>query len=770
MSEAVEAARGVVEVALNLWWSWEPTAQALFRALEPGVHEGSLHNPVAVLRAVSGVGQGEWPPHALLDPADRLSVEAIAGALEAKGLVGQAQEVVARFRAYMDGGASAWAKGAGGVTARVAYFSMEFALHASLPIYSGGLGVLAGDHLKAASDLGLSFSAVGLFYHEGYFFQRLEADGAQVAQYPEQDPANLALRLERDAHGQPVMVEVSVGVEAVRACVRRVDVGRIKLYLLDTCVPGNSERAVALTRRLYSGDDAMRIDQEILVGVGGVRALRALGVAPQVWHLNEGHCAFLTLELLRERVAGGESFEAARAQVARRCVFTTHTPVPAGHDRFWRGLVAEHLGWMADALGIGVEALMDLGRANPTAGALRLDLPEPGQEGSHEAHKGAAEAVQVMVEAARRATEGQAPPSDEPLCMTVLALRLSKRANGVSMLHGEVSRQMWSGMWPDRAASDVPIGHVTNGIHLPTWMSPIARAHLAPHLPSGWEARHDEPELWLDAVERMSDAQLWGMRQALKGELMRFVQARHEGRSARLEASGQPRPAPMQWRADALTLGFARRFATYKRATLIFDDLARARRLLGDPERPLQIVFAGKAHPRDVGGQEVIRELVQMSQAEGFAGKVIVLEDYDMIVGQGLVSGVDVWLNNPRRPREASGTSGQKVAVHAGLNLSLQDGWWPEGYDGVNGFAIGDATPPVEPHEQDARDSAALYDALEGQVLPLYYGDRGEDGVPRRWVRRIRAAMGSLVWRFTTQRMVKDYATQFYGPSAVGAP
>ncbi len=785
-NDAVQIAQGFVDVARNLWWSWTPRAQRLFERLDPAAWGESHQSALATIKALH--------PDGTFDTPEDADLAVIAAALSSKGLMEEAAAVVADFKAYI-AAEDCWFKrsgsvGLGGAAGPVAYFSAEFGLHASLPIYSGGLGVLAGDHVKAASDLGLPFVALGLIYRQGYFQQRIDEEGSQQATYPPLDMSTFPGRLVRDKAGSLVVVTMPVGRHALKARIWRVDVGRVPLYLLDTDLPENDARARTITDHLYGGGTDLRIVQEILLGIGGVRAIRALGLDPAVWHLNEGHCAFLSLELLRERVAAGESLEAARAAVIARSIFTTHTPVPAGHDRFDADLVERRLGWMGEALGLSLDGLMALGRVGEVAAQVSLDLPEPvqaseipGEEADGEEVDGeevdgdlaggdlAVEGNGAAPSLEARASRGlKAAPvvvededegeSDEPLCMTVVALRLTRSANGVSMVHGEVSRQMWAAMWGDRAASDVPIGHVTNGIHLQTWCSPIARDHLDPHLPADWMERQDDPELWLDLVDGLTDAQIWAMRRDLKRQLVDFIGDRWGRRASRLLSGGETQGAPA-FDPEVLTIGFARRFATYKRADLLFRDLDRAAALLNDAERPVQIVFAGKAHPKDTGGQALIRRLVEISELPDFLGRVVVLEDYDMIMGRQLVSGVDLWLNNPRKPREASGTSGQKVAIHGGLNLSVLDGWWPEGFDGSNGFAIGDATAPVDPDRQDDRDADALYSALQEQVLPLYY-DRDADGRPRRWIRRVRLAMKTLVGRFTTYRMVKDYTRYFY--------
>jgi starch phosphorylase len=607
----------------------------------------------------------------------------------------------------------------------VAYFSAEFGLHESFPIYSGGLGVLAGDHIKSASDLGLPLVGVGLFYSQGYFRQRIDVSGWQREQYLVTDLGNLPMEPAIGPSGEAVTVRIDTRSGSVSAKVWRVRVGRCDLLLLDSDVDGNSPEDRELTSRLYGGDGRVRIRQELLLGVGGFRALRAMGITPGVLHLNEGHSGFALLEAVRHRMEEeGVTISQAVRAVARDVVFTTHTPVPAGHDRFSEALVEEHLGPLRDALGISLHDLMALGRERP-------DNPH------------------------------------EEFCMTVLGLKLARRANAVSALHGEVSRAMWTGLYPGRAEDDVPIGHVTNGVHVPTWLAPPMARLYDRHLGVGWRQQSGEARIW-DGIEQIDDAELWETHLILKARLIDFVRRR-----AREQGEYRAEPADVATRLskalkpDALTIGFARRFATYKRANLVLADLEVLGRLVNDPKRPVQFVFAGKAHPHDEPGKRMLQEIARMMRDPAFAGKFAFVEDYDINVGRALVQGVDVWLNNPRRPLEASGTSGQKVVLNGGLNLSVLDGWWAEAYDGLNGFAIGEGRTHADMRIHDERDGQDLYRVLRDEVIPLFY-QRDQDGLPRGWIKRMKRTIRTLGWRFNADRMVMDYARKYYVPAAGG--
>jgi starch phosphorylase len=618
------------------------------------------------------------------------------------------------------------ARHAGVLWARpVAYFSAEFGLHESVPIYSGGLGILAGDHIKAASDLGIPLVGVGLYYDQGYFTQRLDVSGYQQEDYRDVDSSLLPLEQARDASGQPITISIDTRRGTLAARVWKLAVGRNTLLLLDSDVEGNQPEDRDLTSRLYGGDDRVRIRQELLLGVGGVKALSALGISPGVVHLNEGHSAFAALELACQRMET-EGIGAAEAlrRISSQIVFTTHTPVPAGHDRFAPHLVDEHLGPLRAAMSMSADELLALGRTNPS---------DP----------------------------------NEGFCMTVLALKLSRRANAVSSLHGQVSRAMWTPLFPGRSEEQVPIGHITNGIHVRTWLAQQMHQLYDRHLGPGWPDRCSEPATW-DAIDGIDDGELWETRQTLKTGLIEAARLRAarcaDERGESLEFIDQVRQSLS---LDALTIGFARRFATYKRANLVLRDLENLVELVNDAKVPIQFVFAGKAHPRDIPGKEVLQEIFQLLRDSRFAGKLLFVEDYDINVGRYLVQGVDVWLNTPRRPLEASGTSGQKVVLNGGLNLSILDGWWAEAYDGHNGFAIGRGETHTSIDRHDARDAEALVKVLREEVIPLYY-DRDSDGLPRRWIARMKRAIRTLGWRFSADRMVTDYVLKAYIPAAGG--
>ncbi len=597
----------------------------------------------------------------------------------------------------------------------VAYFSMEFGIHESLAIYSGGLGVLAGDHLKSASDLGLPLVAVGFFYREGYFTQTLDKDGWQQAAYPKVEPSAQLARAIAPG-GEPLAVEVETRGGVIHADVWEIGVGGVRLFLLDADVERNDPDDRALTHRLYGGDERTRIRQELLLGVGGLRALRAMGIEPGVLHLNEGHCAFAALEEVAARMDRGATYDDAVDAVRGRCVFTTHTPVPAGHDRFVPELLLEHLAPYGQRLGLTPEALLGLGRIDPRS-------------------------------------------EDETFCMTVLALKLADRVNGVSFLHGRVSRAMWERLWPKRSRNEVPIGHITNGVHVPTFMAPQMSELLDRHLGAGWQTTQHERSTWAPAFELPTEA-LTTIRRTLKDELIAKVRTRaSEEARARGESDEVVAALGQAIDPNALLIGFARRFATYKRAALILRDREQLVKLVNDPDHPVCLVFAGKAHPKDEGGKKLLKLVFEASRDPQLLGKVILLSGYDLGLGRALTRGVDLWLNNPRRPKEASGTSGQKVVFNGGLNLSVLDGWWAEAYDGSNGFAIGEGDVHQDAGLQDRLDREALWMALEEEVLPCW---RDQEA----WTTRVRRSMATLGWRFNAQRMVRDYAVGAYLPAA----
>jgi starch phosphorylase len=679
---------------------------ALFRDLGPARWRQLSHNPIALL--------AELPPEQLEQRADELVLRS------------QINYAYRRLQEYLAADATWGATHAGVLRARpVAYFSAEFGLHESLPVYSGGLGVLAGDHIKSASDLDVPLVGVGLLYSHGYFLQRLDRDGWQREESLTVDMAHLPLEPALGPDGAPLTVVVETRAGGLAARIWRLRVGRCVLLLLDSDVQGNSPEDRELTAHLYGGDSRARIRQELLLGVGGVRALAALGVDPGVFHLNEGHSAFAPLEVVRRRMhADGVGLEEAVRDVAGQTVFTTHTPIAAGHDRFGPDLVEEHLGPLREALRLSHERLMGLGRV------------DPGNPG-------------------------------EAFCMTVLALKLSRRANAVSALHGRVTRGMWAGLWRGRSEEEVPIGHITNGVHVSSWLAPAMHELYGRHLGPAWQQRSSDPATWA-GVAGIDDGELWETHQVLKGRLLAFVRRRA---ARQCERRGEPpdavEEAGQALSLEALTIGFARRFATYKRCTLILRDRERLARLVSDPVLPVQLVFAGKAHPHDEPGKQMLREVARLSVDPRLAGRVVFVEDYDIDVARHLVQGVDVWLNNPRRPLEACGTSGQKVVLNGGLNLSVPDGWWAEAYDGSNGFTIGRGDTHASAEVQDARDAEALYQALERVVIPLYY-DRDFDGLPRAWIARMKRAIRTLGWRFHSDRMVVDYVRRCYLPAAGG--
>jgi len=608
-----------------------------------------------------------------------------------------------------------------GVDQPVAYFSAEFGLHGSLPIYSGGLGVLSGDHCKEVSDVGLPFVGVGFIYPQGYFRQFIPPDGWQEAIYDTLNFDQAPLHPVLDAGGNRLTVQVMLRGTPIYMQVWQVRVGRVNIYLMDTNVSQNSPWDRDLSARLYGGDQETRIRQEMVLGLGGVRVLYALGIEPSAWHMNEGHSAFLVLERLRALVQGGSNLEEAVARVRSTTLFTTHTPVPAGHDAFPFHLIDEYFGRFWQEMGLSREQFLALGEYSG-----RFN-------------------------------------------MTVLALRLSGRSNGVSQLHGEVSRRMWQPVWPERSVEEVPIAAITNGVHVPSWISTPLKGLFAEYVDPDWEVRHDDQTLW-ERLDEIPDEILWAAHRQLKEKLLAFVDARTRARwrGGQMVAS-QVLASGTLLEPEALTIGFARRFATYKRATLIFRDVQRLLRLLHAEHRPVQIVFAGKAHPADGGGKQFIQEVYQFAQEPEFGGRIAFLEDYDLHMARFLVQGVDVWLNSPRRPNEASGTSGMKAAMNGVPNLSVLDGWWPEAYHpaqggrAANGWAFGEVQYD-DWETQDEIDSQALYRLLEEQVVPLYY-DRDAAGVPRGWVRVMKEAMRTSIAAFSMRRMVKEYVEQMYLPA-----
>jgi starch phosphorylase len=693
-------------LARNLWWSWDHDAVSLFRDLDPVRWRQLNQNPVSLL--------AEFP---------LAKLESRAAELVLHSRINYAYR---RLQEYLQTDRT-WGTRHAGVLRPlpVAYFSAEFGIHESLPVYSGGLGVLSGDHIKSASDLAIPLVGVGLFYGQGYFRQRLDRDGWQQEEYLETDPTQLPLEAAIGKNGRPVVVQIETRSGSIHAKVWRVEVGRCDLFLLDSDVEDNTPDDRKLTSRLYGGNARTRIRQELLLGIGGFRALTAMGITPGVLHLNEGHSGFAVLEAIRTRMEEeGIGFDSAVPRVSREVVFTTHTPVPAGHDRFDAELIEEHLGPLREKLGLSQESLMGLGRERP---------------GNQQ----------------------------ETFCMTVLGLRVSRRANAVSALHGEVSRAMWAGLNPGKPEDSVPIGHITNGVHVPSWLAPQMFRLYDRHLGTNWHQRSSDARTW-EGIENVDDGELWETHLSLKSQLLEFVRRRAvEQAERRLESREVLQRLGKVLSPDALTIGFARRFATYKRANLILADIESLASMVNDPKRPVQFVFAGKAHPNDEPGKRVLQQIAELMRNSRFADKFVFVEDYDINVGRYFVQGVDVWLNNPRRPLEASGTSGQKVVLNGGLNLSVLDGWWAEAYDGMNGFAIGTGRTHSNMNVHDTRDGEDLRRALREEVIPLFY-QRDRDGLPRGWIKRMKRTIRTLGWRFNADRMVMDYTLKCYVPAAGG--
>jgi len=700
---------GLHRLSRNLWWTWDQEAQELFHELSPRGWQNLYHNAVAVLHEVSDY---------------ELRVR-----LQDSEFANRVRRIIKAFDAYLNE-PQTWAHQHAAALRQnpVAYFSAEFGFHETLPIAAGGLGILAGDHAKAASDLGIGFAGISLFYREGYFQQAVDANNWQTEYYTLLNPKNLPIEPVLNANGEPAVCHVDIAMNQVAFQAWKVNVGRGVVYLLDCIRPENEQHFRDLTLRVYGGDSTTRVMQEILLGVGGVRLLRSLGIQPTVFHMNEGHAAFLTLELVRERMAAGKNYETALSETRAECIFTTHTPVEAGHDRFSPDLMKYAMHRYRTQLPVPFAQLMKLGRVKPD------DLAEP-------------------------------------FCMTVLALKVSRAANAVSELHGRVSRHMWHVLYPSKPVEQVPIGHVTNGIHLRGWMKGTVRSfwrtRLHEEVTSGnldWEKIVDSPEFWARLVDPkfISDEEIWALRYRLRRELIEFARRRLLIQRQRL-TQGDFIAFDHLLNPDALTIGFARRFATYKRAPLIFQQFENIVKLTRDKGKPVQFVFAGKAHPRDDDGKRYIQHIIHLSKFSDLQGHLVFLENYDIHVARQMVSGCDVWLNTPRRPLEASGTSGMKAGCHGCLNLSILDGWWREGYDGTNGFAIGEDAHAESVEEQDRVDSANLYKVLTSEVIPLFY-QRDAQGIPRQWIQRIRHAMATLVPQYTTSRMVREYVDKYYLP------
>ena len=716
-AELNDLVAGLKKLSRNIWWCWDQEAQDFFQELSPRAWQNLFHNAVAVLQEVSG-----YELRMRLQDADFHQ---------------RAKAVLHDFDAYL-ADQNTWCHQNVPVLQKnpVAYYSAEFGFHESLPISAGGLGILAGDHAKSASDLGLGFVGVSLFYREGYFQQAIDSNNWQTEFYNPVDPQNIPVEPVLDGGGKPVVCSVEIGMSRVYFQAWRVNVGRVPVYLLDTNRPENEQHFRDLTLRVYGGDSTTRIMQEIFLGIGGTRLFRALGVQPSTFHMNEGHAAFLTLELIREKMVAGKSYADALAASKAECHFTTHTPVEAGHDRFTPALMDYALQGYRATLPVPWPDIMGLGRVNPA-------------------------------------------DANESFCMTVLALKVSRAANGVSQLHGEVSRQMWQSLYPNTPVEKVPIGYITNGIHLLGWMKGTVRQFWRKKLTNGedntavichekfgsdWATAVNQTGFWeqMTDPEFVSDEELWALRYKLRRELIEFARRRLLQQNQRATQGDYIRFDHLL-NPDALTIGFARRFATYKRAPLIFQQFDNIVKLTRDKSRPIQFIFAGKAHPRDDDGKRFIQQIIHLSKHSELAGNLVFVENYDVHVARQMVSGCDVWLNNPRRPLEASGTSGMKGSCHGCLGFSILDGWWREGYDGTNGFAIGGDSNPDNVAEQDRVDSANLYQTLTEQVVPLFF-ERDAQGIPRKWIQRIRRTMVTLVPQFTTDRMVKEYIQRYYQP------
>ena len=695
-----ESIKRLSDLAYNFYFGWQPEIQELFKDINPVAWETFIHNPLQVLKNT---------------PSETFNF------LESSvKFLNEYHNALDKLDVYLNRSETWFTKHAVNPKMNpIAYFSAEYGLHESFPMYSGGLGVLSGDHCKSASDLGLPFVAVGLLYQEGFFTQQIDRDGNQKAVYTKYNPRDLAIREVVDETGSNVRVTLTISDRPVQAKIWKAAVGRISIFLLDVNLPENHPDDRAINGQLYHADHDTRIRQEMLLGIGGARALKALGITPSVWHMNEGHSAFLGLERIRNLMSGsGLSFEEAREVVAANTVFTTHTPVPAGNDEFHRGLVDHcfHRYW--SAFGLPREKVFELGK-----------------DGFH---------------------------TGERFSMTVLAIKLSHFRNGVSQLHGKVSRRLWHDLWPHLPEAEVPIGAVTNGVHTPTWMASDIQDLTAKTFGADWRDHLTDPAFW-EKIPEFPKTKFWKIHNVWKILLIHEVrkrlkkQFRREGLPAE-EIDNYLKPG-------ILTIGFARRFATYKRANLMFRDVNRLKAILDHPDRPVQIIIAGKAHPADRPGQAVVREIFHHMRSDAFKGKVVLVENYDLALAKLLVAGTDIWLNNPRKPLEASGTSGMKAILNGGINFSVLDGWWVEGANGKNGWEIGPKDPPSDPDLQDELDGKSLYETLENEIIPLYY-DKSPTGIPENWISKAFESYKSLISFFSTDRMVAEYFEKYYETAA----
>ena len=693
-------------LAWNYWWSWAPDGANLFRDLDPAAWEICEHNPRRLLAETSEF-------HIMQKAIDPEYVR-------------RAKTVADQFDRYMSEPVHDFGTESGKAITQerpVAYFCAEYGVHTSLPLYSGGLGILAGDHLKSASDLGLPLVAIGLLYRYGYFRQRLTLEGWQKELYGESHPSDMPIHQMLDDTGEPLFVKVSMRGRSVKAHIWRVDVGRVQLYLLDTNISDNEETDRLVTGHLYGGDRETRVVQEMMLGIGGVRLLRKLKIEPHVFHLNEGHAAFLALELARELTQGTEQlgFEDAAQTVRQRCVFTTHTPVSAGNDTFDTSLIEKCFDSAYEQeLGLSHDEFLDLGRVDTND-----DLEWYG--------------------------------------LSPLAIKLSRSTNGVSQKHGEVSRALWQGLFPSGTeVNDVPIKSVTNGVHAPTWVAPLLRELFKKYIGTDWAVLARQKDVWARAVRQVPDNELWDAHRLLKQYLVAFVRQRSfDARLDRNESAEYTQAARTMFDPEALTVGFARRVAGYKRWTMLLTDPDRLFSLIDNDQRPVQFIFAGKAHPQDRDAKLILQKMAVWEYDSRVMQRAVFLQDYDQEIARRLVQSVDVWLNVPRRPHEASGTSGQKVAMNGGLNLSSLDGWWIEGYDGTNGWAVGDASVGADDASMDASDAESLYRVLENEVVPQFY-ERDAEGIPRGWVAMMKRSIQTLLPAFNSDRMVEDYIREVY--------
>jgi glycogen phosphorylase len=691
---------GLTELSQNIWWSWHPAARYLFKSLDRPTWKASTHNPVVLLHKIA--------PYRLI------------AAAEDKEYLKVYDSVIRDYKYEQSADSNLDSPSCRDLQKHtVAYFSMEFALHRSIPIYAGGLGVLAGDYCKEASDLGLPVVCVGFMYPQGYFSQRISEEGWQQEIYRQINFDEAPVKPVLDDKRCPVCVTVSLGGRTIYIAVWMVNVGRVKLYLLDTHLEQNNPQDRDLTARLYGGDKETRIQQEMILGLGGVRMLRRLNVNPTVWHANEGHTSFMILERCRELVQEGMEFTQAWEHVQSTTVFTTHTPVPAGNDAFPHNLVEKYFTHFYKGLGISREAFLDLGTQSSDPGKFN---------------------------------------------MTVLGMRAANKRNGVSRLHGGVCRNMWHGLWPDLDEKDVPIISVTNGVHLPTWLAPQMATLYSHYLGTDWLDRQDDPAMW-ELVKNIPDEEIWNVRRWMKNKLHNEIRNR-VGIRWRGDKSSLTNALAMgsMLNSEVLTIGFCRRFTDYKRPWLILSDIERLKKMVQNEDFPVQIVFSGKAHPDDQHGKSLIQQVYNLAKNFEFKGRVVFVEDYDLHLARYLVHGVDLWLNNPRPLQEASGTSGMKAAINGVPNLSILDGWWYEGYNGSNGWAI-HANEDHCSSDNDRVDACSLFNLLENTIIPLYY-ERNRDGIPHAWLRVVKESIRSITPLFSARRMLKEYVEQMYLPCA----